>query len=113
MPWEPDMNQRKPHVVKSRRPPQYNEPSESRYDEPSYMKQSMMDFMDDDQPGQACKAVKAKWNELGPLNIEDIMANSHDEIDEDLEFGQSRYSKYIVGQIGRDGRVQGVGKEIN
>ena len=74
---------------------------------------TMMDYGDgDDQPGQAMKAVKQKWNELGPLNIEDIMANSTEEI-EDLQFGQSRYSKYIIGQVGPDGRVQGVGKEIN
>jgi hypothetical protein len=30
-----------------------------------------------------------------------------------LQFGQSRYNKFIIGQIGFDGRVQGVGKEIN
>jgi len=74
----------------------------------------MMDTHDDEvAPGQALKAVKARWNELGPLNIEDIIANSQEPIDQDLEFGKSRFSDYIIGQIGPDGRVQGVGKEIN
>jgi len=30
-----------------------------------------------------------------------------------LQFGQSQYNKFIIGQLGADGRVQGVGKEIN
>jgi len=42
---------------------------------------------DMDQAGEALKAVKSKWNELGPLNIEDIIANSTDQLDQDLEFG--------------------------
>ena len=41
------------------------------------------------------------------------MANSNEPIDQSLEFGQSRFNKFIIGQIGSDGRVQGVGKEIN
>ena len=42
---------------------------------------------DPDQAGEALKAVKQKWNELGPLNIEDIIANSTEPIDQELEFG--------------------------
>lgn len=68
---------------------------------------------DDDQPGAALKAVKEKWTELGPLKLEDIIANSSEPIDQSLQFGQSRFNKFIIGQIGPDGRVQGVGKEIN
>ena len=68
---------------------------------------------DEDHPGAALKAVKDKWSELGPLKLEDIVANSDEPIDQSLEFGQSRYSKFIIGQIGPDGRCQGVGKEIN
>jgi hypothetical protein len=59
------------------------------------------------------KAVKDKWNELGPLKLEDIIANSSEPIDQTLPFGQSKYNKFIIGQVGADGRVQGVGKEIN
>ena len=69
--------------------------------------------MDDETPGVALKAVKEKWSELGPLRLEDIMQNTSDPIDQKMKFGQSEYNKYIIGQIGRDGRVQGVGKEIN
>lgn len=63
--------------------------------------------------GVALQAVKQKWSELGPLRLEDIIANSNEPIDQSLQFGQSKYNKYIIGQIGHDGRVQGVGKEIN
>ena len=30
-----------------------------------------------------------------------------------MPFGKSEYNKYIIGQVGSDGRVQGIGKEIN
>ena len=36
---------------------------------------------EDDQPGAALKAVKEKWSELGPLKLEDIIANSTEPID--------------------------------
>ena len=36
---------------------------------------------DDDAPGAALKAVKSKWNELGPLKLEEIIANSGEPID--------------------------------
>jgi hypothetical protein len=36
---------------------------------------------DDDQPGAALRAVKEKWSELGPLKLEDIIANSTVPID--------------------------------
>lgn len=71
------------------------------------------DDEEDENAGVALKAVKDKWNELGPLRLEDIIANSEEPIDQGLAFGQSKYNKYIIGQIGPDGRVQGVGKEIN
>jgi hypothetical protein len=43
------------------------------------------------------KAAKDKWNELGPLRLEDIVANSREPIDQSLVFGQSKYNKYIIG----------------
>lgn len=52
---------------------------------------------DDDQPGAALKAVKEKWTELGPLKLEDIIANSSEMIDQGLQFGQSRFNKFIIG----------------
>jgi hypothetical protein len=58
-------------------------------------------------------AAKEKWNELGPLRFEDIIANSKEPIDQTLKFGQSKYNKYIIGQLGMNGKVTGVGKEIN
>ena len=30
-----------------------------------------------------------------------------------MKFGQSKHNRFILGQLGFDGRVQGVGKEIN
>ena len=36
--------------------------------------------MDDETPGVALKAVKDKWQELGPLKLEDIMQNTSDPI---------------------------------
>jgi hypothetical protein len=64
-------------------------------------------------PGLALQAVKDKWNELGPLRLEDIIANSDEPLNQQFQFGQSAYSEFIIGQLGPDGRVQGVGKEIN
>lgn len=67
----------------------------------------------DDLAGVALKATKDKWNELGPLRLEDIVANSATPIDQERKFGQSRYNKYIFGQLDHNGKVSGVGKEIN
>jgi hypothetical protein len=39
---------------------------------------------EEDQPGAALKVVKQKWTELGPLRLEDIMANSGEPIDQGL-----------------------------
>jgi len=47
------------------------------------------------------------------LRLEDIVANSKEPIDQTLTFGQSKYNKYIIGQLGTNGKVTGVGKEIN
>lgn len=73
-----------PKVVKSKRP-LYLAQDESRYEEPSYMQDNNMGGMfseeETDQPGSALKTVKEKWNELGPLKLEDIMANSNEPID--------------------------------
>jgi hypothetical protein len=35
----------------------------------------------DDSQGVALKAAKDKWNELGPLRLDDIIANSKIQID--------------------------------
>ena len=78
---EPERNT--PTVVKSKRPPLYME-EDSRYDEPSYMQNinsAGIGSDEDDQPGAALKAVKEKWTELGPLKLEDIIANSSEPID--------------------------------
>jgi len=99
----------------------YNKEDLNQSEMPSYMaasQQSMMDetpYGEDEEEtaGVALQAVKQKWSELGPLRLEDIVANSSEPIDQTLMFGQSKYNKYIIGQIGADGRVQGVGKEIN
>ena len=66
-----------------------------------------------DSHGVALKAAKDKWNELGPLKLEEIVANSGEPIDQTLTFGQSQHNKYIIGQLGANGKVSGVGKEIN
>lgn len=68
---------------------------------------------DKDSHGVALKAAKDKWNELGPLKLEDIVANSNEPIDQTMSFGQSKYNQYIIGQLGPNGKVSGVGKEIN
>jgi hypothetical protein len=51
----------------------------------------------EDSHGVALKAAKDKWNELGPLKLEDIVSNSKEPIDQTLTFGQSKYNKYIIG----------------
>ena len=68
---------------------------------------------DKESHGVALKAAKDKWNELGPLKLEDIVANSNEPIDQTMAFGQSKYNQYIIGQLGGNGKVSGVGKEIN
>ena len=68
---------------------------------------------DKDSHGVALKAAKDKWNELGPLKLEDIVAHSYEPIDQTMAFGQSKYNQYIIGQLGHNGKVSGVGKEIN
>ena len=36
---------------------------------------------EEENPGIALRAVKEKWTELGPLKLEDIIANSTEAID--------------------------------
>ena len=45
--------------------------------------------------------------------MEDIIANSSIDVDNSLPFDKSKYDEFIVGQIDKNGRVCGVGKEIN
>jgi len=71
------------------------------------------DVKSEDSHGVALKAAKDKWNELGPLRLEDIIKNSKESIDQTKTFGQSQFNKYIIGQLGPNGKVTGVGKEIN
>ena len=54
-------------------------------------------FSVDDSEGFALKAVKDKWNQLGPLDLEDIIANSSIPVDSDLPFARSRYDTHIEG----------------
>lgn len=42
--------------------------------------------------GVALKAAKDKWNELGPLRLEEIMANSQVKIDQSVKFGPSKFN---------------------
>jgi hypothetical protein len=55
------------------------------------------DVRSEDSHGVALKAAKDKWNELGPLRLEDIVKNSKETIDQNRQFGQSAYNKYIIG----------------
>ena len=88
-------------------------------DQPSPKRNTQMlqpesiDGRSEDSHGVALKAAKDKWNELGPLRLEDIMRNSKEPIDQSRQFGQSHFNKYILGQLGSNGKVTGVGKEIN
>lgn len=54
-------------------------------------------FTQDAGEGVALKAVKDKWCRLGPLNLEDIIANSTIPVQSDLPFGRSRYDPHIEG----------------
>ena len=56
-----------------------------------------IDGRSEDSHGVALKAAKDKWNELGPLRLEDIMRNSKEPIDQSRQFGQSHFNKYILG----------------
>ena len=38
-------------------------------------------------PDVVLRAAKEKWNELGPLRLEDIVANSTEFIDQSMKFG--------------------------
>tara|TARA_B110000285_G_scaffold205606_1_gene243493 strand:+ start:1187 stop:1597 length:411 start_codon:yes stop_codon:yes gene_type:complete len=51
-------------------------------------------------PGEASELVKDKWAKLGPLSLETILANTKSSVDQNLPFGQSKFNKYIMGQIG-------------
>jgi hypothetical protein len=55
--------------------------------------------------GEANETVKEKWAELGPLTLEEIIANSTTSVDQSLPFGISKHNKFIMGQIGSDGRT--------
>lgn len=100
----------------------YSEDEQSSSDndpEPNYLQQYNMpqsvglgDY-DGGQPGTALRAVQEKWSDLGPLKLEEIIQNSSSPVSQSLQFGQSHYNKFIIGQVGHDCRVQGVGKEIN
>lgn len=57
----------------------------------------MMDQPETTNAGVALKEVKSKWNQLGPLKLEDIMANTTEPLDQTMKFGQSRYNQYIIG----------------
>lgn len=65
--------------------PPYNEEDLNQSDVPSYMQNSQADQQafsnDEDSAGVALAAVKQKWSELGPLRLEDIIANSNEPID--------------------------------
>ena len=39
---------------------------------------------DEEEPGTALAIVKDKWNELGPLKLEEIAMNSSEPIDQSL-----------------------------
>ena len=80
---------------------------------PSQIYEEFVEASADDSHGVALKAAKDKWNELGPLRLEDIISNSKEPIDQSMTFGQSKYNRYIIGQLGHNGKVTGVGKEIN
>ena len=80
---------------------------------PQDLERDITDVGSEDSHGVALKAAKDKWNELGPLRLEDIVKNSKEPIDQQTQFGQSSYNKYIIGQLGSNDKVTGVGKEIN
>ena len=54
-----------------------------------------------------------KWKELGPLSLEEIIRHSESPIDQTKVFGQSNSNENLIGQIGYNGKITGVGKEIN
>jgi len=47
--------------------------------------------------GEANDMVKVKWAELGPLTLEEIIANSTSPVDQSLPFGTSKHNKFIMG----------------
>lgn len=65
------------------------------------------------EKGVANKEAMDKWHELGPLLLEEIIRNSEIPIDQSRSFGQSAFNQHIIGQVGSNGKVSGVGKEIN
>lgn len=69
-----------PKVVKSKAPPIYA-PGPTTDEDP------FNDVRSEDSHGVALKAAKDKWNELGPLRLEDIVKNSKEAIDQHRQFG--------------------------
>ena len=112
-------------ITESRTTPSEDSSEKGGQEYPSYLDNSYQNIQyegpyddgssdeDDENAGVALKVVKDKWKELGPLKLEEIMAKSEHPISQNMEFGQSEFNKYIIGQLSESGYVTGVGKEIN
>ena len=61
------------------------------------------------------KELKIKWNELGPLKLEDIIANATTEpFNYEIKtFEKSDANENITGQKSENGKIHGVGKVID
>lgn len=70
-----------PMPEKKERSPQTDHPSPKSSGNQASQPDPFSDARSEDSHGVALKAAKDKWNELGPLRLEDIMRNSKEPID--------------------------------
>jgi len=77
-----NFNEEDENLKKAKNDLQHKYPLNVEDSQPSYMQGvTSEDDEDENHPGAALKAVKDKWSELGPLKLEDIVANSDEPID--------------------------------
>ena len=63
------------------------------------LEENFSEHTEKDSHGVALKAAKDKWNELGPLKLEDIVANSNEPIDQTMSFGQAHLETFFSGHF--------------
>jgi len=57
-------------------------------------------------------ACLKKWKELGILYVDDVIKNARDPIDYHLRVSNNDFGS-AFGQVDRDGKMQGIGREVN
>lgn len=65
------------------------------------------------EPEKACLAAKLKWQELGPIKIQDITKLSTiPDIEFNLKYGTSKVFPNYQGQLDNEGNNYGIGRYV-